>query len=207
MKIKNFLIILLVSFLVMPGMSFAARVWTYYDVNNNQLQSPSDKEIKELAVKRISNDNITQFLLDISHDFSGTQSAGYLDTIGNAAPAVGQHWINKDEIIACQIAGIAKDAAAVNSRYISVGYIIKGAPNITGKVHALQFDGVGSFVSAPGLSLAYGNSWSIEFWAKRDQLGKSDTIVSQGQKAAYKGFEIGFTATNSFIFGLPRSWI
>jgi hypothetical protein len=203
MKVKHFLIILFASLIIIPGTSKAARVWTYFDVNNNQLQSPSDKEIKELAVKRVSNDNVTQYLLDISHDFSGTQSAGYLETIGNATPEVGQHWVNHNEIIACQIAGIAKDAAAVNSRYISVGYLSQGAPNITGNVHALQFDGVGAYVSAPGLSLAYGNSWSIEFWAKRDELGRKDTIISQGDFSAYKGIEAGFTDTNTFIFSLP----
>ena len=203
MKIKNVLIILIASLIVLPGTSYAARVWTYFDESNHQLDSPSDKEIKELAVKRVSNDNVTQYLLNISHDFSGTQSAGYLETIGNATPEPGQHWINENEIIACQIAGIAKEAAATNSRYISVGYLSQGAPNITGNVHALQLDGKSSYVSAPGLSLAYASSWSIEFWAKRDQLGRLDPIISQGEAVAYKGFEAGFTEANTFIFKMP----
>ncbi|KPA10837.1 conserved hypothetical protein, secreted, partial [Candidatus Magnetomorum sp. HK-1] len=109
-KIKQFFISLLICLVVLPGVSNAARVWTYYDENNNQLQSPSVTEIEQLAVKRVSNDNVTQYLLEISHDFSGTQSTGFLDNIGNATPVIGQHWINKDEIIACQIGGIAKDS-------------------------------------------------------------------------------------------------
>ncbi|KPA14901.1 conserved hypothetical protein, secreted, partial [Candidatus Magnetomorum sp. HK-1] len=202
-KIKQFFISLLICLVVLPGVSNAARVWTYYDENNNQLQSPSVTEIEQLAVKRVSNDNVTQYLLEISHDFSGTQSTGFLDNIGNATPVIGQHWINKDEIIACQIGGIAKDSAASNTRYISMGYTTRGAPNITGKVHALQFDGTGSYVSAPGVDLGYASSWYIEFWAKRDKLGVEDPIISQGEVAAYKGLEAGFTAANTFVFDLP----
>jgi hypothetical protein len=202
MKTKHFFTPLLFLIFLL-GQAQAARVWTYYDINNHPLQSPSDKEIKELAVKRISNDNVTQYLLEISYNFAGTQSAGYFENIGNATPAIGQHWIDQNEIIACQVEGIAKDLASINSRYISVGYTSKGAPNITGNVHALQFNGTNEYVSASGLSLAYASSWSIEFWAKRDQLGRKDKIISQGEMSAYKGFEAGYTDSDTFVFMLP----
>jgi hypothetical protein len=71
MKVKHFLIILFASLIIIPGTSKAARVWTYFDVNNNQLQAPSDKEIKELAVKRVSNDNVTHTCLIFHMTFQG----------------------------------------------------------------------------------------------------------------------------------------
>jgi hypothetical protein len=203
MKIKHFFVSLFICLVIIPGISNAARVWTYYDAQDNQLQTPSETEIQQLAVKRISNDKVTQYLLEISHDFSGTQSTGFLENIGNATPTIGQHWIDKDEIIACQIGGIAKDASSSNTRYVTLGYMTRGAPNITGNVHALEFDGIGSYVNAPGVDLAYASSWYIEFWAKREALGSDDPIISQGEFAAYKGLEAGFTASNTFVFNLP----
>ncbi|KPA18817.1 conserved hypothetical protein, secreted [Candidatus Magnetomorum sp. HK-1] len=117
MKIKHLLISLFVCLFAIPGISNAARVWTYYNAQDNQLQAPSETEIQQQAVKRVSNDKVTQYLLEISHDFSGTQSTGFLENIGNSTPTIGQHWVNKDEIIACQIGGIANDSTSSNTRY------------------------------------------------------------------------------------------
>jgi len=178
-----------------------ARMWTYYDIDNKVLADPSDEEIKESAVRRNSDDGLTQYVLEIEHNFSGTWGTGYLENIGNPSPGTGKHWIAQNELLQCKIDGIVEDAFQLNSRYISTGYVAQGAPNNIGKASALKFDGSNDYVTANSIALN-DKQFSIEFRAKRDQTGRKDHIIGQGTTATNKGFVMGFRADNKFEFGL-----
>tara|TARA_B100001109_G_scaffold255893_1_gene262588 strand:- start:7710 stop:17348 length:9639 start_codon:yes stop_codon:yes gene_type:complete len=61
---------------------------------------------------------------------------------------------------------------------------------------AIRFDGTNDYLEiANGLN-SFEGSFTVEFWAKRNQIGLAQTILSQGS-SANNTFSIGFTASDS----------
>ncbi len=54
-------------------------------------------------------------------------------------------------------------------------------------------------ITIPGVNLN-GNSFSIEFWAKRSSTNSQDHIISQGSNNTNQGLHIGFRGNNRFTF-------
>ena len=49
-----------------------AITWTYYNIDNISLVTPTEEEIDSTAVMRVSDNGVTQYILEINHDFSET---------------------------------------------------------------------------------------------------------------------------------------
>ena len=75
------------------------------------------------------------------------------------------------------------------------------APTLTVSDPALQFDGVSSLVSLPSLPLA-GNSFTLEFWARRAESGGLDYVLGQGTNTTGSNgaLHVGFRPENTFTF-------
>ncbi|KPA13954.1 conserved hypothetical protein, secreted, partial [Candidatus Magnetomorum sp. HK-1] len=173
--------------------------WTYYDIEDNAIQNPTQEEIQSTAVMRVSDTGQTQYSLEISHDFSGTWGTGYLENIGNPTPGVGKHWMNLNEEVTCNVDGIVQDVYNMNSRYIVPGYYAQGPPNYTDKASALVFDGDNDNVSTTNVGVW--SPWRLEykFWAKRDRSKKGEWMLCQNGN----GFYMGFDAEDKAVFGIP----
>ncbi len=64
--------------------------------------------------------------------------------------------------------------------------------------YALDFNGTNQYVNAgSGINLA-NNSFSVAFWAKRDNTGRNDYAVGQGTGNPHYGLHIGFRNNNKF---------
>ncbi|KPA10085.1 conserved hypothetical protein, secreted [Candidatus Magnetomorum sp. HK-1] len=170
--------------------------WTYYDIGNNALQNPTQEEIESTAVMRVSDTGVTQYILEIDHDFSGTWGTGYFDNIGNPSPGVGKQWVNINEEVTCKVDGIVQDVYNMNSRYIATGYMAQGPPNIKDNADALIFDGKDDYVSTENVTIKYPSSIIIYLSAKRDR-----TNVNERLFANKYGIYAGFTSDNKAIFG------
>ncbi|KPA14404.1 conserved hypothetical protein, secreted [Candidatus Magnetomorum sp. HK-1] len=179
----------------------SAITWTYYDIDNKILQSPTQEEIDSMAIMRVSDTGVTQYILEINHDFSGTWGTGYLENIGNPSPGVGKHWINADEEVLCNVDGIVQDVYNLNSRFISTGYFAKGAPNTKDQANALSFDGIDDYVES-NISINNPNEFTIEFMAKRDKTQKQEYIIAHKD-----GFQIGFNSADRLVFETPNGII
>lgn len=170
--------------------------WTYYDLDNQILQDPTEEEIQETAVMRISDTGVTQYSLEIDHDFSGTWGTGYLENIGNPMPGVGKHWMNINENVTCKVDGIVQDVYNLNSRYVANGYFAQGPPNSDDKAAALIFDGSNDYVAISDVLIKYPSSITIKLWAKRDRLNVEERLF-----AHVDGIYAGFDSNNKAVFG------
>ena len=65
--------------------------------------------------------------------------------------------------------------------------------------NSIEFDGVFSEVVVPGIDVS-NNSFSIEFWGKRNSNTGQDYFVGQGTGTTDGGLHIGFRPTNEFTF-------
>ncbi len=63
---------------------------------------------------------------------------------------------------------------------------------------ALALDGVDELATVPGLT-ALPSSFTIEFWAKRNAIGRNDFAIGQGTNVTNNGLNIGFRGNNRFI--------
>ncbi|KPA16622.1 conserved hypothetical protein, secreted, partial [Candidatus Magnetomorum sp. HK-1] len=190
-----------IIFFLSISASSQAIEWTYYDIEDNAIQNPSQEEIDSTAVMRVSDTGVTQYSLEIRHDFSGTWGTGYLENIGNPSPGVGKHWMSLNEEVSCQIDGIVQDVYNLNSRYVATGYYAKGPPNFSDKATALVFDGDNDYVSIPGsIEIYHPNKIDITFWAKRDRSKIKEMILCQ-TGGSDDGFYMGFNADDKAVFG------
>ena len=187
--------LLIVFFVSMPA---HAITWTYYDINDKPLQNPTDEEINSMAIMRVSDTGITQYILEIQHDFSGTWGTGYLENIGNPSPGIGKHWINAGEDVVCNVDGIVQDVYNLYSRYISIGYFAQGSPNTKDKANALSFDGTDDYIDT-NISITSPETITIEFQAKRSGIDRQETIIAQKN-----GLMIGFNSSNQAVFNTPH---
>ncbi|KPA17217.1 conserved hypothetical protein, secreted [Candidatus Magnetomorum sp. HK-1] len=192
-----------IIFFLSISASVQALEWTYYDIEDNAIQNPTTEEIESTAVMRISDTGVTQYSLEISHDFSGTWGTGYLENIGNPSPGVGKHWMNLDEEVVCNVDGIVQDVYSLNSRYVTMGYYAQGPPNATDKASALVFDGQDDYASTDSIDINNPYSISITFWAKRDRTKQAEWLISQIPGGLYFGFD----AEDKAIFGIPHGSI
>ncbi|ETR69093.1 MAG: hypothetical protein OMM_09898, partial [Candidatus Magnetoglobus multicellularis str. Araruama] len=174
--------------------------WTYYDLNDQVLQNPTDEEIETNAVMRLSDTGVTQYSLEIDHDFSGTWGTGYLENIGNPSPGVGKHWMNINEEVTCKVDGIVQDVYNMNSRYVATGYMAQGPPNSNDKASALIFDGRDDYASTQNQSILNPTSIYIYVTAKRDRTNTTEYLVSHKN-----GIYVGFNSSNKAIMGLSSS--
>ncbi|MBF0451225.1 MAG: hypothetical protein HQK75_11025 [Candidatus Magnetomorum sp.] len=186
----------LVIAILLIALPVQAIEWTYYDLDNEILQNPTDEEIGVNAVMRISDTGVTQYSLEIDHDFSGTWGTGYLENIGNPSPGVGKHWMNINEEVTCKVDGIVQDVYNMNSRYVATGYIAQGPPNSDDKAAALNFDGKDDYVEINNVLIKYPSSIVIELWAKRDR-----TNVEERLFAHIDGIYAGFDSNNKATMG------
>ncbi|ETR73548.1 MAG: hypothetical protein OMM_00861 [Candidatus Magnetoglobus multicellularis str. Araruama] len=185
----------LLFFLFISATAYAIE-WTYYDLNDQILQNPTESEIENNAVMRISDTGITQYSLEIDHDFSGTWGTGYLENIGNPSPGVGKHWKNINEEVTCNVDGIVQDVYNVNSRYVATGYYAQGPPNSDDKAAALIFDGKDDYVAIKNVLIKYPSSMAIKLWAKRDRLNVTERLA-----AHVDGIYVGFDSDNKAVMG------
>ena len=186
----------------MIAIPVSAIEWTYYDLDDQILNDPTEKEIEENAVMRVSDTGVTQYSLEIEHDFSGTWGTGYLENIGNPMPGVGKHWMNINEDVTCKVDGIVQDVYNVNSRYVANGYIAQGPPNSEDKAAALIFDGKNDYVTTNSIKIRYPSSIIIRLWAKRDRLDQEEYLFAHGNNQY--GLYAGFNRNNKAVFGTYR---
>ena len=74
------------------------------------------------------------------------------------------------------------------------------APALTVSEPALQFDGASSQVTLPAYPLA-NSSFSLEFWARRAEIGAVDYVMGQGSTGATdRALHVGFRPENRFTF-------
>jgi probable HAF family extracellular repeat protein len=73
------------------------------------------------------------------------------------------------------------------------------APDLTIGEPALQFDGASSQIIGPSLPLA-NTSFTVEFSARRAEVGRPDIAVSMGTNTPNLGLHIGFRPENNFTF-------
>ncbi len=73
------------------------------------------------------------------------------------------------------------------------------SPELTVSDPVLQLDGVSSFAALPSIPLANA-SFTVEFRARRGQLGSLDIALSQGTSTANQGWYAGFSGGNTFTF-------
>ncbi|KPA14814.1 conserved hypothetical protein, secreted [Candidatus Magnetomorum sp. HK-1] len=189
-----------IIFFLSISASVQALEWTYYDIEDNAIQTPTAEEIESTAVMRVSDTGVTQYSLEISHDFSGTWGTGYLENIGNPSPGVGKHWMSLNEEVTCNIDGIVQDVYNLNSRYVATGYYAQGPPNYTDKASALVFDGANDYVSTNYVGIYNPYNIQISFWAKRDRSKTGEWMLCQNNN----GFYMGFNADDKAVFGIPN---
>lgn len=72
-------------------------------------------------------------------------------------------------------------------------------PPVAGSNLALRFDGVDDYADLNGVDLA-NKSFSIEFWARNNQPGNIQILLSQGAGAVDQGLVIGWRSNNVFTF-------
>ncbi|KPA11010.1 conserved hypothetical protein, secreted, partial [Candidatus Magnetomorum sp. HK-1] len=173
--------------------------WTYYDLDNEILQNPTEEEIEETAVMRVSDTGVTQYSLEIEHDFSGTWGTGYLENIGNPMPDVGKHWLNINEDVTCKVDGIVQDQYNLNSRYVATGFVAQGPPNTDDKADALIFDGSNDYVAISNVLINDPSSITVELRAKRDRLNVEERLF-----AHVNGIYAGFNSNNQAVFGTSK---
>ncbi len=65
---------------------------------------------------------------------------------------------------------------------------------------ALRLDGAGGHAAVSGVALP--SSFTVEFWARRDALGRADAAVGQGTTAPNGGLDVGFGADNRFALAV-----
>ncbi|MEM6696847.1 MAG: LamG-like jellyroll fold domain-containing protein, partial [Bacteroidota bacterium] len=66
---------------------------------------------------------------------------------------------------------------------------------------AMDFDGTDDYISTPsGTVDIAGKSFTVEFWAKRDDTGTDDYIIDQGSSSTNNRLHIGFRSSNLFTF-------
>jgi hypothetical protein len=70
--------------------------------------------------------------------------------------------------------------------------------------YALSFDGSNDFINVGNIPLA-NQSFTIEFWAKRDSSDNWDVIVGQGSETDNNNFHIGFRDSNVFTLGFGNN--
>ena len=183
-----------------PQMIFGI-TWTYYDINNKAMNNPTQEEIDDLAKMRVSDTQITQYALEIKHDFSKTWGTGYLENIGNPTPAIGKTWVNQDEKVTCAVDGIVQNVYNMNSRYVATGYYAEGPPNSRGVSHAIQFDGVDDYIKIDELNKPkdmvpfHPEKIEISFSAKRDRADQYEQIIFIDETGAFNypcRFKIAF---------------
>ena len=74
------------------------------------------------------------------------------------------------------------------------------SPALTVSEPALQFDGVSSQVTMPAYPLA-NSSFTLEFWARRAEIGRTDYMTGQGSTGATdRALHVGFRPENVFTF-------
>jgi len=193
--LQAIVLLILTTFVPFNAMVAQAITWTYYDLSNKPINNPTDDEIKTMAIMRVSDTGVTQYALEIDHDFSGTWGTGYLENIGNPSPAVGKQWVNMDEEVICNVDGIVQDVYNINSRYVSTGYYAQGPPNSQDKANALIFDGTDDYVQTTNIYINSPSSISFEFWAKRDRTQITEYILNHS-----KDFQIGFNSNDMAVF-------
>jgi len=69
--------------------------------------------------------------------------------------------------------------------------------------YAISFDGSGDYLeigSATNSIDLYTSSFTIEFWAQRDDSGNDNYIISQGKTSLNNGLNIGFTSSDVLAF-------
>jgi len=66
--------------------------------------------------------------------------------------------------------------------------------------NALNFDGINDYITTPGNSLLANNSFSVEFWVKRNTTGSYMMVLSQGTPDTDQKLHIGFRDNDIFIF-------
>jgi hypothetical protein len=151
---------------------------------------------------RTSNTGLTQYVLEIQHDFSGTWGTGYFENIGNPNPGVGKHWYNLNEEVICNVDGIVNDVNSLNSRYIATGYYAQGPPNTKDKANALIFGGVDDFVSIESVYFNNPKTLEFRFWAKRDRTNQEEWMISHpSYETGGSGFYMGFNDANQAVLG------
>jgi hypothetical protein len=193
---KSFNTLACLFFLICLTQTSYAITWTYYDINNDALVNPTTEEIEQQAVMRVSDNGVTQYALEIRHDFSETWGTGYLENIGNPMPGIGKEWINLDEQVVCSVDGIVQDVYNMNSRYVAVGFYAQGPPNSKDAANALRFDGDNDYVETNNIDINKSNTLTIEFWAKRDRTQATEYLMSHGSN----GFKIGFNSSDKAVF-------
>ncbi|ETR69731.1 MAG: hypothetical protein OMM_03740 [Candidatus Magnetoglobus multicellularis str. Araruama] len=174
--------------------------WTYYDNNNEKLIDPTPEEIDSTAAMRVSDTGVTQYILEINHDFSGTWGTGYLENIGNPMPDIGKKWVNANEEVTCNVDGIVQDVYNMNSRYITTGYYAQGPPNAKDKASGLIFDGVNDEVRSPNMYIAYPRYINISFSLKRDRVNTSEWVFHHAGNNN-TGLYFGFNSQNKAVLG------
>ena len=65
---------------------------------------------------------------------------------------------------------------------------------------ALKFEEANNELIIPGEVDLANKSFTIEFWAKRQEVNRNDFIIGQGKSAQNEGLRIGFRANNQFAF-------
>ncbi|MBF0452495.1 MAG: hypothetical protein HQK75_17460, partial [Candidatus Magnetomorum sp.] len=192
---------LVIAFLLI-ALPVQAIQWTYYDIGNNTLQNPTIEEIESTAVMRVSDTGVTQYILEIDHDFSGTWGTGYLENIGNPNPDIGKHWININDEVTCNVDGIVQDVYNLNSRYITTGYFAQGPPNSKDAANALLFDGFDDYVRIDNLDLINTTFLEISFRAKRDRTNQPEWMMSHpSSTGSTPGFFLGFDENDLAVLG------
>jgi hypothetical protein len=149
---------------------------------------------------RTSNTGLTQYVLEIQHDFSGTWGTGYFENIGNPNPGVGKHWFNINEEVICHVDGIVNDVSSLNSRYIATGFYAQGPPNTKDKANALMFDGFDDYVSIESIYMDNPKTLEFRFWAKRDRTNQEEWMISHpSYENGGSGLYIGFNADDQAV--------
>ena len=77
-------------------------------------------------------------------------------------------------------------------------------PMTLGTGLAIELDGVGDNITVNNIHFA-NRSFSVAFWAKRDQIGSTNIIVSQGANSTNQGLRIGFRNDDAFTCGFRNN--
>jgi hypothetical protein len=124
-------------------------------------------------------------------NFYGVDTFGYLAADGPTPPVA--YWPFDDGTDpTADVSGNGHDGDLIGEVAFSTT-----VPITLGAGLALEFDGASGDVRATGIDLA-NNSFSVAFWARRDQSGADHFVVSQGTGSQHLGLHIGFRSDDRF---------
>jgi hypothetical protein len=148
-----------------------------------------------VTVNPISNETVTAAQTSICNSGSTTIN------LGTSEATVSYYLRNdlNDTIIAGPLAGTGS-VISFNTGTISATTTYNVFAENAPANHALDFDGSDDYVSVPsGINIA-NQSFTIEFWAKRNNSGNYNFVIGQGTSNTNDGLHIGFRDNNDFTF-------